>query len=236
MQISFQPTGDRARLVVRDDGIGIPPEKQDKIFQPFQRAGQEAGPIEGTGIGLSITKRLAELMGGRVGFRSTPGEGSEFWVELALHRKEPSSRPEALATAVADSRLAADDGEAFLVVYVEDNPSNIAFMRGVIDELPRVKLVAVPNAEQGIEVIRSSRPHVVIMDINLPGMSGYEAARRLRDWPETRNIPVIALTAAAMLGDRKRLEQAGFARYLTKPVKVPELLAALEGLLTSRNA
>jgi signal transduction histidine kinase/CheY-like chemotaxis protein len=236
VQISVQSAAaDRLRLLVRDDGIGIPLEKQDKIFQPFQRAGQETGPIEGTGIGLSITKRLAELMGGRVGFGSTPGEGSVFWLELALHRKAPSQRPE-VAPVVSDSSLASDEGESFLVVYVEDNPSNVAFMRGVIDELPRVKLVAVPNAEQGIEVIRSSRPHVVIMDINLPGMSGYEAARRLQAWPETREIPVIALTAAAMLGDRKRLEQAGFARYLTKPAKVAELLAALEGLLVPRSA
>jgi PAS domain S-box-containing protein len=237
VQISVQPAApDRLRLVVRDDGIGIPLEKQDKIFQPFQRAGQEAGPIEGTGIGLSITKRLAELMGGQVGFSSTPGVGSEFWVELALHRKAPSQRPELLAAAVGDSSLAREEGESFLVVYVEDNPSNVAFMRGVIDELPRVRLVAVPNAEQALDVIRSSRPHVVIMDINLPGMSGYEAAQRLRDWPETRDIPVIALTAAAMLGDRKRLERAGFARYLTKPAKVAELLSALEELLVPRSA
>lgn len=235
-QISVQPAAaDRLRLVVRDDGIGIPLEKQDKIFQPFQRAGQEAGPIEGTGIGLSITRRLAELMGGSVGFRSAPGEGSEFWAELGVYRKASSQPPEALAAIVNDSSLASDEGESFLVVYVEDNPSNIAFMRGVIDELPRVRLVAVSNAEQGIEVIRASSPHVVIMDINLPGMSGYEAARRLRDWPETRDIPVIALTAAAMLGDRKLLEQAGFARYLTKPAKVAELLAALEDLLTPRS-
>jgi PAS domain S-box-containing protein len=234
-EISVRVAEDRVRVLVRDDGIGIPLEKHDKIFQPFQRAGQETGPIQGTGIGLSITKRLAELMGGSVGFRSTPDKGSEFWVELAVHRSSQAERDDALLPALNGSRLSSDEGDSFLVVYVEDNPSNIAFMQGVIDELPRVRLVAVSNAEQGIEVIRESQPHVVIMDINLPGMSGYEAARRLRDWPETRNIPVIALTAAAMVGDRKRLEQAGFARYLTKPAKVAELLEALEELLTPRN-
>jgi PAS domain S-box-containing protein len=234
-EISVETSADRLRLLVRDDGIGIPAEKQDRIFQPFQRAGQEAGPIEGTGIGLSISRRLAELMGGSIGFRSTPGQGSEFWLELGIHR---STQPQgdAQAPAVGASTLSGEDGEAFLVVYVEDNPSNIAFMQGVVDELPRVKLLAVPNAEQGIEVIRSAKPHVVIMDINLPGMSGYEAAQRLRDWPETRDIPVIALTAAAMVGDRKRLAQAGFARYLTKPAKVVELLDALETLLVPRSA
>jgi PAS domain S-box-containing protein len=236
VEISVETADGRVRLVVRDDGIGIPVEKQDKIFQPFQRAGQEAGPIEGTGIGLSITKRLAELMGGSVGFRSTPGRGSEFWLELALHRSVPALSVEAFAPVLGGSSLSSDDGDSFLVVYVEDNPSNIAFMQGVVDELPRVQLLAVPNAEQGIEVIRRTRPQVVIMDINLPGMSGYEAARRLKDWPETGDIPVIALTAAAMVGDRKRLEQAGFARYLTKPAKVAELLDALEALLVPRNA
>ena len=214
--------------MVSDDGIGIPLDKQDKIFQPFQRAGQEAGPIEGTGIGLSITRRLAELMGGAVGFESTPGKGSLFWVELPLYvrgRAKPSQTPVpgAIPAALSSATVA-----AFRVVYIEDNPSNIAFMEAVMDELPSVALTTVPNAEVGIEVVRDTQPHVVIMDINLPGMSGYDATRRLSEWPETQHIPVIALTAAAMLSDRKRLADAGFFRYLTKPVKVSELLEALE--------
>ena len=218
------------RLLVIDDGVGIPLEKQDRIFQPFQRAGQEAGPIEGTGIGLSITKRLAELMGGGVGFRSTPNVGSEFWVELPVHRRSQVPALGAPVVIPAPSTLA-EAGASVPIVYIEDNPSNIAFMQGVLDELPRVQLTSAPNAELGIEVVRKLQPRVVIMDINLPGMSGYEATRRLREWPETTKIPVIALTAAAMLGDRKRLDDAGFSRYLTKPVKVAELLEAIEQLL-----
>jgi CheY-like chemotaxis protein len=139
--------------------------------------------------------------------------------------------PEALA-AGAGSELLAKSSDVISIVYIEDNPSNIAFMEGVLDELPNVRLTSVPNAELGIEVVRQLRPRVVIMDINLPGMSGYEATRRLREWPETSHIPVIALTAAAMLGDRKRLADAGFHCYLTKPVKVGELLEAIESLLT----
>jgi PAS domain S-box-containing protein len=234
-EISVETEGDRLRLVVRDDGIGIPLEKQDKIFQPFQRAGQETGSIEGTGIGLSISKRLAELMGGHVGFKSAPGRGSEFWVELGIHRDARDAGLEVAARAVNGSSLSGE-GDSLLIVYVEDNPSNIAFMQGVMDELPRVRLLTAPTAEQGLDLIRQAMPEVVIMDINLPGISGYEATLRLRDWPETRNIPVIALTAAAMAADRPRLEQAGFARYLTKPVKVAELLEALETVLAPRSA
>jgi PAS domain S-box-containing protein len=226
------PSSERVRLIVTDDGMGIPLDKQDKIFQPFQRAGQETGSIEGTGIGLSISKRLAQLMGGNVGFRSTPGLGSKFWVELPLPSR-PAPSLEAKEASPAGRPLL-DESEAVSIVYVEDNPSNIAFMQGVVDELPRVKLVTAPNAEVGLELVRSVLPSLVIMDIHLPGMSGYDAVLRLREWPETRHIPVIALTAAAMLGDRKRLEQAGFDRYLTKPAKVSELLDAIESALQSR--
>lgn len=229
IRIEMRPE-QRLRLLVRDDGIGIPLEKQDKIFQPFQRAGQEAGPIEGTGIGLSISKRLAELMSGGVGFQSAPGAGSEFWIELAVHRQGASEGPRPAPVGHAP-RLTDEQGDKFRIVYIEDNPSNIAFMRAVVEELSRVELTAVPNAEVGIEVVRETRPHVVIMDINLPGMSGYDATEKLRGWPETKDIPVIALTAAAMVSDRKRLESAGFHRYLTKPVKVPELVEVLEGLV-----
>ena len=115
---------------------------------------------------------------------------------------------------------------------MEDNPSNLAFMHALIADLERVELITAPTAEIGIELVRARLPDVVLMDINLPGMSGFEALRRLREWPETRDIPVIALSAAAMERDRRRAEEAGFLRYLTKPVRVDELLAELEALLT----
>jgi PAS domain S-box-containing protein len=220
------------RVEVEDDGIGIPLEKQDKIFEPFHRAGQEAGPIQGTGIGLAISKRLANLMGGRVGFLSKPGAGSTFWIELPLRPAAVGAAPRRLDTQREQlASVAAGTGTVHTIVYIEDNPSNIAFMRELLGELENVELITVPTAEVGIELVRERKPKLVIMDINLPGMSGYEATAKLKQWPETRDIPVVALTAAAMMADRQRSATAGFHRYLTKPVRVQELMDTLEELL-----
>ena len=135
------------------------------------------------------------------------------------------------AGAPGGSTLVGPVGARYLIVYIEDNPSNIAFMADLISDFERVDLVTAPTAEIGIELVRARLPDVVIMDINLPGMSGFEATRCLRDWPETRNIPIVALSAAAMIRDKARVTEAGFYRYLTKPVKVDELMQVLEELL-----
>lgn len=221
------------RVTISDTGHGIPADKQDKLFQPFQRAGQETGPIEGTGIGLVITERLAKLMGGSVGFRSTPGAGSEFWVDLPRH--EGTAGAPAIASG-GKSQVGALRGQTGRVVlYVEDNPANVTFMRDVLSEFDGIELVAAPTAEMGIEIARARLPDAIIMDINLPGISGLEALQVLRRDEATKDIPVIALTAAASERDRQRGLQAGFFRYLTKPVKVDELVTGLEGLLARRR-
>jgi PAS domain S-box-containing protein len=223
------PTPERLRVTVSDTGLGIPAERQDKLFQPFQRAGQETGPIEGTGIGLVITKRLAQLMHGEVGFRSVSGEGSEFWVDMPVHELGARTRglPRVLERGV-DSRVMIGKK---LVLYVEDNPANAAFMKDLVGVFENVDLLVATTAEIGLELAEARRPDVIVMDINLPGMSGLDALRALRENLKTTKIPVIALTAAASERDKQRGVQAGFYRYLTKPVKVDEFVTALEGLL-----
>ena len=216
------------RVTVVDDGLGIADAHRARIFEPFHRAGQETGPIEGTGIGLAISKRLAELMGGTVGFDSELGKGSAFWVEVPAHVAE---RAERAAVATGPSARPPLPTESQVVVYIEDNPSNIAFMRDVVGDFPHIELVTAPTAEIGLELCRAHRPALVILDINLPGMNGFEAMRRLREWPETRDVPVIGLSAAAMPRDLQRGRDAGFLRYMTKPVQVAELVEVFDQVL-----
>ncbi|MBN8616897.1 MAG: PAS domain S-box protein [Deltaproteobacteria bacterium] len=219
-------SGRALRVSVLDDGPGIAAERQDRLFQAFYRAGQETGPVEGTGIGLALSRRLADMMGGSVGFESRAGHGAEFWVELPLVTAEqaaplPHARPPQASKALAEASI----------LYVEDNPANVAFMEEVMADLPHVKLLTAPTGELGLELAIATRPHLIILDINLPGISGFEVLRGLRDHDRTRAIPVIALSASAMQRDIRRAEAAGFARYLTKPVKIDELLETLESLL-----
>jgi PAS domain S-box-containing protein len=218
------------RITVTDTGFGVPLDKQGRLFQPFQRAGQETGPIEGTGIGLVISKRLAELMGGSVGFRSSPGVGSEFWVDLPVQGPRAASIP-AVERQSRPTPTVLHGSMGRLVLYVEDNPANVRFMRDLLGDFDGIELATAPTAEMGIQLARARHPDVILMDINLPGMSGLDALGILRNEPATADIPIIALTAAASERDRLRGLQAGFYRYLTKPVKVNELVSALDVLL-----
>ncbi len=226
MRFTVEVTPERVRVTVRDTGMGIPADKQSLVFQPFQRAGQETGPIEGTGIGLAISKRLAEMMHGSVGFESTPGDGSSFWLELPVHAAL-TALTLLPAPAEASRPLVPHRGDARLVLYVEDNPANVAFMTEFVDTLDGFDLIVAESAELGLELAQQRRPHVILMDINLPGMSGLDALRALRASPETARTPVIALTAAASARDREHGERAGFHQYLTKPFQLAELEAAI---------
>lgn len=223
--------GDTVRISVMDDGIGIPKDKHDEIFLPFRRAGQETGLIEGTGIGLAICKRLAVLMHGTVGFESTEGRGSTFWIDVPALGVDIEPPRHASEEPILESALMQPHERRHLIVYFEDNPSNIEFMKGFVEDFPAVVLAIAPTAETGIEIVRTCLPDIVLMDINLPDMSGFEATKRLRGWPETRDIPIVALSAAATIPDKMRSRDAGFYRYLTKPVKLDELTALLDELL-----
>jgi PAS domain S-box-containing protein len=227
--VSVFVVGQSVRVVVRDTGLGIPTDRQAQLFQPFQRAGQETGVIQGTGIGLFISQRLAELMHGSVGFRSVVGEGSEFWVDMPAVRASElhsdrllSAVPPAAAVGTTRQRL---------LLYVEDNPANVAFMRDLVSSMDDVELISCSSAEAGVALARERAPDVILMDINLPGMNGFEALQALRATTATNQIPVIALTAAASARDRERGLQDGFYAYMTKPIQVETLIATLDTLL-----
>jgi PAS domain S-box-containing protein len=220
---------DGVRLSVSDDGIGIADANRALVFEPFQRAGQETGPIEGTGIGLTISRRLASLMRGSIDFTSTVGTGSTFWIDLPLHLTTAAPHPTA-PSHLAASALATGPAR-HRVLYIEDNPSSAALMRDLVDQLAALELVISPTAEAGLAEIAVRRPALVIMDINLPGMSGFQATEHLRASEATRTLPIIGLSAAALPTDTSRAARTGFDRYLTKPLNLPALTRALEDLL-----
>ena len=231
-------TGDHVRITVSDTGIGVPLEKQPLLFQPFQRAGQETGTIEGTGIGLAICKRLAEAMQGSVGFRSTPGQGSEFWVELPVATEQPANEGRSNTGHLVRPRSAAGVAPPRTVLYIEDNPANLAFMEEYFTGYEHLQLLTAPSGELGLELAVAHLPALVLVDIHLPGIDGHEVLRRLRGLPATAAIKVVAVSAvvsqATITGTGPGT--IGFDRYLTKPLQVSMLDAMIAEYLPSQIA
>ena len=215
------------RISVRDTGAGIPPELVAQLFQPFNRLGKEAGAEEGTGIGLVVTKRLVELMGGNIGVDSVVGVGSVFWVELSLTAAPQLAAHEAEHAALAQARLP-DGSPLRTLLYVEDNPANLELVEQIIARRPDLRLLSAADGNLGIEFACAYLPEVIMMDINLPGMSGVEAMKILRADPATAHIPIIALSANALAHDIEKALAAGFFNYLTKPIKVNAFMEALD--------
>jgi PAS domain S-box-containing protein len=222
----------RTRISVEDTGTGLAPEKMAQLFQPFNRLGQEGGGIAGTGIGLVVTKQLAELMEGNLGVDSTVGLGSVFWVELPSspppewmemepedHDLQPAAEPRAVGQRVRT------------VLYVEDNPANMELVEQLIARRPDLHLLKAVNGTLGVDLARSAMPNMILMDINLPGISGIDAMKILRQDPATAHIPVVALSANAMPRDIETGIQAGFFRYLTKPINVREFMETIDIVL-----
>jgi CheY-like chemotaxis protein len=220
-------TAQRIRISVQDSGEGLPPEKLAQLFQPFNRLGQEAKAKEGTGIGLVVSKRLVELMGGEIGVESTVGKGSVFWFELNL-AAEPRSDVD-VADLLAPIQAQAQQGAPLrTLLYVEDNRANMQLVEQLIARRPDMRLLSAGDGTRGIALARTHQPEVILMDINLPGISGIQALKILRDDPETKHIPVLAISANAMPHDIRKGLEAGFFRYLTKPINVNDFMHALD--------
>jgi CheY-like chemotaxis protein len=220
-------TPGRIRVSIRDTGAGLYPEQLAQLFQPFNRLGQEAGGEEGTGIGLVVAKRLVELMGGVIGVESTVGVGSVFWFEL-ISVAEPHLPMEGGEAAALAQPHVPREARLHTLLYVEDNPANLKLVEQIIARHPDMRLLTAVNGNLGIEIARVSQPEVILMDINLPGINGFEALRILREDTTTAHIPVIAISANAMPLDFERGLKAGFFRYITKPIKVNEFMDALD--------
>jgi CheY-like chemotaxis protein len=218
---------------VSDTGMGLRPDQVAALFQPFNRLGQENSAQEGTGIGLVFTKRLVELMKGEIGVASTPGVGSTFWIELSvaaplLPAPAPASRDgsqAALLPSAAGPRA---------ILYIEDNPANLRLVQEIVRFRPDLSLLSAPDGHAGLALAHTHQPAIVLMDLNLPGMNGFEVLAQLRRDPVTAHIPAIALTANAMPRDIERGLSAGFARYLTKPIDIEQFNEAIDGVLAQR--
>jgi len=223
--ISVGPVGGgRLRFAVQDTGNGIPADRLGELFTAFNRLGAENSETDGTGIGLVISKRLVEAMGGSIGVDSKAGVGSTFWIELPA--AEPPAQLEPSAQRKDSSKLPPG-----VVLYVEDNPANLKLVRHALRRHPQVTLLEAESGQAGLQLARDRRPDLLLLDINMAGMDGPELLARLRADPHTRGIPAVAISAAAMEKDIERALSAGFRRYLTKPVDIVELLQVIADLL-----
>jgi len=217
----------RLRISVQDTGDGLSLEQIEHLYQPFNRLGKEDSAEEGTGIGLVVSKRLVEQMGGAIGVVSVVGSGSLFWIELALVAApefyEPQTEPAAPRPAAT-----AEDAQVRTLLYVEDNRANMQLVEQLIARRPDMRLYGAEDAMRGIALAREHQPEVILLDINLPGISGLQALKILHEDPATQHIPVLALSANAMPRDIEKGLAAGFFRYLTKPIRVTDFMEALD--------
>ncbi len=221
------------RINVIDKGLGISQEKQAHLFTPFDRLGREAKGIEGTGIGLSITKTLVEKMNGVLGFKSELGVGSTFWVELKIAQPDETSgtRSERSDNSDAKPSKRHHSGIEGRLLYIEDNEANLTLMERLLRTHTNIEILSAGSAEEGLALAEQEMPDIVLMDINLPGMNGDEALLRLKENDATKDIPVVAISANAMPADVKAFRKLGFHEYLTKPFEIREVLRVFAALL-----
>jgi len=234
LSLGYLPDVGRMRILVRDNGHGIASNRQSEVFQPFNRLNAEYSSIEGSGVGLVITKQLVEMMKGSLDFVSCEGEGTEFWIDLPLC----SEWNQDLIT--NNKQLTGNNQEVLVelqikqkrkILYIEDNPSNIRLLQQLFARYPQLELDVAEEAFLGIYKARSQLPDLIILDINLPGMDGYETLSVLKRDAATNKIPVVGLSANAMPYDVERGRNSGFYEYLTKPLEINRLIDVLNELL-----
>lgn len=220
----------QAILNVTDTGPGISEEKITHLFEPFNRLGAETTNIEGTGIGLTITKRLVEMMDGKLTASSRVGQGTTFEIRFPLTRRETRTENKGTETP-ADSELNSETAEKKTILYVEDNRVNLELMESIIAGFSSLELISAESAEKGIKTAAQLQPDMILMDINLPGMDGFEALKILKESKDTRHIPVIAVTSKAMADDAEKGIKAGFTEYLTKPIMIDQFESIVNSIL-----
>jgi CheY-like chemotaxis protein len=232
VRLDIQPL-ERLRITVRDTGRGIPADRQHEVFQPFNRLNAENSNIEGSGVGLVITKQLVEMMQGKLDFSSAEAIGTSFWIDLpiagewSMLNTVTNRNDENISYAPAELQVK----RQCKVLYIEDNPTNIRLLQQIFARYPQLILDIAEEAFLGIYKARSLRPDLIILDINLPGMDGYEVLNVLKKDEHTKNIPVVGLSANAMPYDIERGKNSGFFDYLTKPVQINQFIGVLNLLL-----
>jgi signal transduction histidine kinase/ActR/RegA family two-component response regulator len=222
--------GDKIRITVTDTGIGVPADRQHELFQPFSRLGIERTAIEGKGIGLALSRRMVELMGGAIGYEGTAAQGSSFWIDLPVALSSEQGTLGLPAPATVLSR------RGFSVLYIEDNPANLELVRNIFATLDDVSMLEAADGATGLLLAKQHRPDLIILDINLPDLNGFDVRQQLQDDPDLAATPMLALSAGALPRDVERGLEAGFFRYLTKPLDVAAFLIAIDAALASREA
>jgi signal transduction histidine kinase/ActR/RegA family two-component response regulator len=219
-------TPDAVEIAVTDTGMGMTAVQLANLFQPFNRLGRERSTQQGTGIGLVISQRLAELMGGSLRALSTEGEGSSFILALPLVVDPDTVRSDLDQLPPAEAPY-----HRRSVHYVEDNETNVEVMRGILAQRPQIEMKVSINGLDGLAAIRAELPDLILLDMHLPDIDGLELLRHLKADPATAHIPVVVVSADALAKETQEALEAGADRYLTKPVSVSELLAVVDGLL-----
>ena len=225
----------RVRVSVQDTGAGLTPEQLRSLFQPFNRLGRDS-TIEGSGIGLVLTKRLVELMGGTIGVHSTPGTGSTFWIDLRSAEPVTVDLARIAPRLPTASELVGGEPPLSTILCVDDNHANLALLTEALSLRADCLVLTATDGQAGVDMARSHSPDVILMDNNMPVMSGREAMRILREDPATAGIPVIAVTAAAMPAMVSSGLELGYFRYLVKPYDLVDLTDAIDAAIDLSRA